>query len=418
MERVRELAGTVPPTGRSVVARVEESLTIEAALSGPSAGLTVAVTGPAGIGKATFVRSLGLQIAPRYAGIAHLDATTAGTLVAGIAALAPRLDGAPIAATAAGTADCVLDYLVASAHGKAWLLVFSGLEDPALWRRWRPRGETRGLITCRVPPAGFEGPVVALEPWGTAATLELLARVARRPIVATADAERLATALDGLPFSLALAASALAADPRLSVIGYLQRIERHREPATAAGVVPPTVHMAIWEALTLAEREVEASGAILALAAYAAGGEVPESLYVGPAERYPPELGPALRDPRLRRAGFVALTRYGLLQVDSAGHHRVHALTCAVLRDALGEAGSGWESAARAAQVPAGAPVVETATEAVLSRVAALRRPERATVTNRTGLAVEPPAEDPEARAVRIHRITQRLLGDSGRPKP
>jgi tetratricopeptide (TPR) repeat protein len=203
-------------------------------------GGCVAVVGTGGLGKTQLAGEYAHAARAQYpGGVFWLNMEQGAGIAGQVAALAGpgglNLSQAP-----------VLDFAgKVAAVRAAWtepvgrLLIFDNLEDPKVWKEWRPSGGgVHVLITSRrqtwAATSGVE--VLQLQPLGRRASQELLlasrakirkttaAALLADPAVA-ADADAICEALGDLPLALALAAAYLETTPSATLARYRTAIE-------------------------------------------------------------------------------------------------------------------------------------------------------------------------------------------------
>jgi tetratricopeptide (TPR) repeat protein len=221
-------------------------------------GVGVAVVGTGGLGKTQLAAEYAHAARAQYpGGVFWLNMEQAAGIAGQVAALAgPGGLNLPttLALDFAGKVDAVR---AAWTEPVARLLIFDNLEDPKVWKQWRPTaGGTQVLVTSRrqtwAATSGVE--VLQLQPLVRRASRELLlaSRAKLRKTIAAAlltdpavaaDADAICEALGDLPLALALAAAYLETTPSATLARYrvdietapLARLEMELEEALPTG---------------------------------------------------------------------------------------------------------------------------------------------------------------------------------------
>jgi tetratricopeptide (TPR) repeat protein len=214
-------------TGRDAeLARIAEWL---------NGGAGVAVVGPGGVGKTQLVAEYAHAARDQYpGGVFWLNMEQPEGIAGQVAALAGPEGLALPAAPARDFAGQVAAVRAAWTEPVARLLIFDNLEDPTVWKEWRPpRGGARVILTSRRRNWAATGGVrrLALPALPRPAGQELLLApraVARATTPAAlladpataADADAVCEALGDLPLALALAGAYLEVTPTATLAGY------------------------------------------------------------------------------------------------------------------------------------------------------------------------------------------------------
>jgi tetratricopeptide (TPR) repeat protein len=203
-------------------------------------GQCVAVVGTGGLGKTQLAAEYALAARNRYpGGVFWLNMEQPEGIAGQVAALAgPGGLNLP-AAPALDFAGKVAAVRAAWTEPVARLLIFDNLEDPAVWREWRPTsGGARVLLTSRrqtwTATSGVRPLVLPALPRAAGQELLLAPRAAARATTPAAlltdpatasEADAICEALGDLPLALALAGAYLEATPSVTLARYRAVIE-------------------------------------------------------------------------------------------------------------------------------------------------------------------------------------------------
>jgi tetratricopeptide (TPR) repeat protein len=221
-------------------------------------GACVAVVGTGGLGKTQLAAEYAHAARAQYlGGVFWLNMEQPEGITGQVAALAGPGGLALPQAPALDFAGKVAAVRAAWTEPVARLVIFDNLEDPKVWKEWRPTGGgTQVLITSRrqtwTATSGVE--ILQLQPLVRRASRELLlasrAKIRKTTAVAlladpavAADADAICEALGDLPLALALAAAYLETTPSATLTRYrgdieaapLARLEMELEEALPTG---------------------------------------------------------------------------------------------------------------------------------------------------------------------------------------
>ncbi len=352
----------------------DEELAAVAAALGKNNAVAV-ICGLGGTGKSSLAREYAWQNRDRYALTWWLNAQTESGIIDGLLRLGSLfMKGLDQLADRRTAAQQVIHAAFAG-FAKPLLMIFDNLEDEQLLRSWRPRTDSRILVTSRNAAWGADMTPIPLQTWKLDTAIAYLARESGRTDLTEAEARAIAEALGALPLALAHAAASLRRMRMVAPRHYLEHIDRHLRNAPRGVEYPRSVFATLSAAIAQAEKEAAGAAAILCFAARFAPEAIPDELFRQPIETYIATLRPSISgdalaldlrsaladDVRLDEA-LSALDSLSLLAFSQSSRaYNIHRLVQLAARDMVIEKTLAWRECS-VGVADAAFPEVEVAT--------------------------------------------------------
>jgi tetratricopeptide (TPR) repeat protein len=318
-------------TGRdALLAQLREALRAD-----PRPVVVQAVHGLGGVGKTALVLQHLHATANLYRLIWWIDAQQPIRIGEQLAALGSRAGWVPAGVQLATAIDLTRQRLRTT---PGWLLVFDNAASPDDIYASLPQGPGHVLITSRDRAWEQVSTVtpISVDVFARTESVALLRRLV--PVLAQADADRIAEAVGHLPLALAQAGGVLATTaPEV----YLAQL-RDRVSAILSQGSPPTYPTSLAAVVRLASEHLAdqdpAAAQLIMICAHLAPEPIPIAWFsAAPAGVLPEPLATATGDPILAGACLRDVASHGLGTVDAAGTLQLHRLTSAIIVDVLSE---------------------------------------------------------------------------------
>jgi hypothetical protein len=288
-----------------------------------TAGTTVVLHGPTGVGTTTAMIELAHRDADDYDVVWWVAAQDPSLVKDRLAELAELLGLAGPDDTAADATDRLRDAL---GRADRWLLLLDDPPGPDELARLLPDGPGHVVVASTDPAWRERGTALAVPPLRRAESVDLLR--ARQPGLSAEDADRVAAASGDVPLALVPAASLAGAD----VDGCLRALSP--DGGATAAWAAACDRLAVDDPAALA---------LLTFVAWLAPHPVPLRLLTEHPDPLPPPLAATAREPDQLAQRAATLQRRGLVLVEPGGV-RLHPTPAAQLRDRTG--GLGWAASA------------------------------------------------------------------------
>lgn len=321
-------------TGRAAVLR-----TLHEDLSADGRVVVVprALYGMGGVGKTQAALEYAHRFKSDYDLIWWIPAEQPQAINLALAKLAARL-GLQAGDDAADAAEVALDHLRRDAAGR-WLIIFDNAEDPAVLEPFLPTGSGHVIVTSRNHAWTRYADPVELDVFSRDEAVAHLMRYV--PVLAVADAARIATAVGDLPLAIEQAAAWLS-ETGMPAALYIERLETQASSALelndASGYWMPLV--ATWNfSLSRLRERSPAAVRLLQILAFCSPEPISMSLLYGDEliESLLP-LDEALRDKLMLGQVIKEISRLALVRVDrDRGALQMHRLVQAVIRSQMTE---------------------------------------------------------------------------------